>query len=237
MLNDSSRYDALGSADWRTRDDVRSLPEPRRADLELWILEQTWRFASSLAGRPHSPEDWRRALACVDRENRVRSLGPLLELGKTLRRQLNIADSSPPTTTGRSPAWMEDYLRGVAAEQLNAELSLELYRRVFAAHPDSFWAGYRAAATSFRLRNFTSAERDLRVCVAMRPANPILHSQLAACLYENDQLEEALRECESAIALDRDFEEAYRTRIFIWNRLDRHGAIDTDLARYKLLTR
>ncbi|GAC1345785.1 MAG: hypothetical protein NVSMB14_08990 [Isosphaeraceae bacterium] len=233
-----ARYDALGPNDWRTRDDVRFLPEPQRVDLELWIMEQTWRFGSALAERPDSPEDWRRALDCVEREARVRPLSPLLELAKTLRRRLKLPEPPAATiVTEQTPSWMEDYLRGVALESSQVKVALGLYRRVSVARPDSFWAHYRVAGAAFRLHDFSLAEKSLRVCATERPSNPILHTQLAACLYENDLLEDALRECETAIALNRDLEQAYRTRVYIWNRLDHKSLSGTDFERFKLLTR
>ena len=233
-----ARYDAPGPNDWRTRDDVRFLPESQRVDLELWILEQTWRFGSALAERPDSPEDWRRALDCVEREASVRPLRPLLELAKTLRGRLDLPEPPSKTVaTEQPPGWMEDYLRGVALESSQVKVALELYRRVSAARPDSFWARYRVAGAAFRLRNFQSAEKALRICVAARPSNPILHTQLAACLYENDQFNDALRECETALALNRDLIQAIETRVYIENRLNHQTSSGTDFERFKILTR
>lgn len=233
-----ARYDAAGPIDWRTRDDVRFLPQPQRDDLEIWMLEQTWRLASALAARPDSPEDWRRALNALEREYGARPLRPLADLAQTLRLKLGSPAPKPSDKPNpHAPVWMEEYLRGIAMEADRVKDALEFHRLAVAARPDLFWTHYRFSGTAFRLREFRAAEASLRFCVAARPSNPILHTQLAACLYELDQLDEALRECETAIALNRDLERAYETRVYIWNRLDQRQAGRPDFERYKLLTR
>ena len=56
-LND---YDVLGSGDWRQRDDVRFLPPADRDDIELWLLEQGYRFGRTVENRPElRRSDWK----------------------------------------------------------------------------------------------------------------------------------------------------------------------------------
>jgi serine/threonine protein kinase/tetratricopeptide (TPR) repeat protein len=124
-------YGLLEAADWRQREDVQFLPAQEREDLELWLMEQAFRYCKALCDRP-DPADWQRALAIIDR---VASSSPATafvrltdRLSQKLSRALRSAESMPRRTAkpGPSssflvrapavPAWLEEYLSGVAAE-------------------------------------------------------------------------------------------------------------------------
>ncbi|HWE36671.1 MAG TPA: protein kinase [Isosphaeraceae bacterium] len=230
-----ARYDVLGTADWRRRDDVTALPEADREELEAWLLEQAWRLASALASRPDSPDDWRRALDGLDRVGRLRSVAPFEALAADLRRKLSLPDP-PPRHAERAPSWMDAYLRGVAAEESNAAEALEHYRAALKARPGTFWAQYRLAAVAFRLGDFAAAARAMRGCVDRRPGSATLRTLLAGCLLPAGRPHDALEECE--LALDRDPDEVmgYRIRAFIHQQLGQPEASAADQRRYSLLT-
>jgi serine/threonine protein kinase len=128
-------YDVLGPGDWRQRDDVRNLSEQDRHDLSLWLMEQAFRYCRALGNRPASPADWRRAIAALDQVNTT----PPLQVLENLRRRIDAKlgqggtpDSQVQTRVALplqpaaglqklarhspDPPWLEDYLRGVAAE-------------------------------------------------------------------------------------------------------------------------
>ncbi len=71
-LND---YDVLGSGDWRQRDDVRFLPPADRDDIELWLLEQGYRFGRTVENRPElRRSDWKLAREYISRLGASRPL-------------------------------------------------------------------------------------------------------------------------------------------------------------------
>ena len=225
------RYGALGSEDWRLRDDVRYLPEAERADLGLWLLEQTWRMASALADRVDSPDDWRRGLAAVERVAAPRP-GALERVAARLRKQL---DRRPEGAAGAmADRCAEEYLAGIEEESASAAAALAHFRAALGERPASFWANYRAAAAAFRCGDFALAEAGLRRCLARRPANAVLRQHLAAALERLGRRAEALAECERALALDPDLAEIYLTRAMLRDGGDR-ADIDSDLRRARLL--
>ena len=75
-----ARFGVFESANWRLRDDVRSLGEADRVDLEMWLAEQAWRVASAWDRKPDSPEDWRRALALTGSSAEWPAIGAFADL-------------------------------------------------------------------------------------------------------------------------------------------------------------
>jgi serine/threonine protein kinase/Tfp pilus assembly protein PilF len=232
-------YDVLGPDDWRRRDDVRQLSEDDRAELECWLMEQTLRFARALGERRESVEDWRRALAALDRVLATRSLGPLETQRRILRDQLIQNEDQPPApdhpTGDAPPRWMEEYMLGVEAEPSRPGEALAHYRNVLEVRPNSFWAHYRVAAIAFLRSDNPTAITHLRACLARRPNNPVLHGLLAGRLYAANRLDEALEECNKSLAIDPDRPEFYLSRAFIRYDLGQEESYDADLGRFDLL--
>jgi serine/threonine protein kinase/tetratricopeptide (TPR) repeat protein len=230
-------YEALGPKDWRQREDVRALLTADREDLDLWLLEQTWRYARALADRPDSPEDWRLALACLERTLNRFALAPFEAQRRLLRRRLGLPEPAAGVRGPAAPRWIEQYLLGVEAEPSQASRALAHYREALRERPGSFWAHYRASAAAFRLGDLATAVEYLDFCVARRPSNPALRTQIAGCLFHLGRLDEALAQCNQALALDPEFREAYRTRAFLWEGLGHTDHLQSDLNRFALLTR
>ncbi len=229
-------YDVLGSEDWHRRDDVRYLPEGDRQELEAWLMEQAWRYAAALEARHASGDDWRRALACLERASALAPSALLEAECRALRARLGLPGSTP-RAIGTAPGWVEEYLLGVEAEPLHASLAFEHYLNVLRTRPESFWARYRAAGVACRLGDFHEGAAHLARCVRRFPANPALRTQLAACFNALGKPEAALEECERALALAPDFREAIRTRALILARLGQADGVRADLSRYEALSR
>ena len=123
-------YNVLGAEDWRQRDDVRVLPVADREDLELWLLEQAYRYCRALDDHPNSPKDWQRACDIIERLEANGPLSALTALSHHLRvklgrkapaerlREAGSRTRSKFVTATAAPASreLEEYLLGVAAE-------------------------------------------------------------------------------------------------------------------------
>lgn len=241
-LRQLDRYDILADPDWRLRDDIRHLPEPDRSDLELWLLEQIYRYVRALADRPDSPADWQRGRALLERTIAHAPLGAFETLHRALCRKLHLPDPPPAagSASARSagpPRWMDEYLLGVEAEPDRARDAQTHYRRVLQERPDCFWGHYRAATVAYRLGDHAAAAEHLSRCIARRPDNPALRAQRAACLFELGKYDAALEECNQALTLDPDHATSTRTRTFIRGRLGQVDSLEDDVRRFELLTR
>ncbi len=243
-----ARYEAATDPDWRARADVRSLPDREREELEAWLLEQVLRRAVALGDRPDSPEDWRRAEALLARAAARAPLAALVDLRRTLRSRLQLPPAGPvPADAPRPPAWLDDYLAGVAAEPLHAREALDYYRSALRGRPDLLWAHYRAAAVACRIDEYPGAAEHLRRCVDRRPNNPALRVQLAALLLKvhrdtpqwlpRPPAGAALAECERALALDPDYAEAKATRAMILQASGQAESVEADLDRFAVLAK
>ena len=242
------RYGASSDVDWRSREDVRSLPGRDREELEAWLLEQAFRRAVALADRPDR-EDWGRAEALLAMTVARAPLAPLTELRLTLRHRLQLPPPGPPAAaTPAPPAWLGSYLAGVAAEPLHAREALGHYRDALRGRPGLFWAHYRAAAVACRIDEYPEAAEHLRDCVDRRPKNPALRAQLAAVLFRVEQDTppgrespwppgSALAECDKALDIDPDFSEAIFTRALIRRASGQPEGVRADIGRFALLTR
>ncbi len=114
-------YELLSSNDWRKRDDIRMLPEADRRDLELWLLEQTYRYCRSLHDRANSPTDWERARSILDHVSSPLYLTAYEQLIHELDARLKAAGAEPsPRPPARAASDDQNeadlYLLGVAAE-------------------------------------------------------------------------------------------------------------------------
>jgi serine/threonine protein kinase/Tfp pilus assembly protein PilF len=240
-LRQLDRYDVVANPDWRLRDDIRHLPEPDRSDLEVWLLEQIFRYARALADRPDSRDDWQRGRALLARTIAQTPLGALETLHRSLCRKLHLPDPPPASASASGsaepPRWMDEYLLGVEAEPDRARDALGHYRRVLKERPDCFWGHYRAATVAYRLGDHAAAAEHLGRCIARRPDNPALRAQRAACLFELGKYDAALEECNQALTIDPDHATSTRTRTFIRGRLGQVDSLEDDLRRFELLTR
>jgi serine/threonine protein kinase/Flp pilus assembly protein TadD len=217
-----NRYGVLDpGGGWRQRDEFRKLPPSKRGDLEVWLLEQSLRFAHALSERPDSPGDWQRALISLERVAASSPFSPLRAECRALRRQLGLPEPSPgaddaPRSRASPPRWMEEYLLGVEAElRGDARGAMERYKTVLALRPRSFWANYRGAVVASLLEDYDEAVNRFRECVGQRPDNPDLRRQFASCLYWDGRYEEAAEQCDKAQSLDPDRAETYVTRLFL----------------------
>ncbi|MDR3619435.1 MAG: serine/threonine-protein kinase [Paludisphaera borealis] len=111
-------YKILEPGDWREQDNYRFLPAADRDDLELWLVEQTFRACRALANRPDSPDDWLRARTLIDRVCGAAAPRVLAALRNRLDDQLATVGVATATRSDSVPAspCIEEYLQGVAAE-------------------------------------------------------------------------------------------------------------------------
>ena len=157
--NDSSTLETAGRAlknygvfdpgDWRQREDVRNLPHADREELELWLLEQTFRYCLALSEHSDSREDWLRARNLLEQLGEVASLPIFTTLGERLDLKLGIATSNPSSSAefaarSISPGRLSrnafslsvsEYLMGVAAE-CDIDESTESQTQLATRRPD-----------------------------------------------------------------------------------------------------
>jgi tetratricopeptide (TPR) repeat protein len=253
-------YNVFDSADWLKRDDVRCLPTSDREELELWICEQAFRFAQLLATRPDSPTDWVRALTVLDHASSHRVISAFAPIEKLLRTNLQktaIGDSIA-VAASRSPAplWLEKFLLGVVSETqcdfsqpdytnlrssavmeatfASTSEALQHYEAMLELRPDSYWGHYRAAVAAQVLERMADTVVHLQACLEKRPNNPVLRGQLAGCLVRLGHFEDALEQCNLAIAGSPDFAEFYRTRAFIKVALGESADLAEDLRNFEI---
>ncbi len=123
-------FGMFGPGDWRRNESFNYLRGAEREDLELWLMEQAYRYCVALSERPESRHDWERARNLLDRLQKTNPLPVFANLAASLNSKLDHA-SSNVSHAGRSvvdldektgpysqlaPAWMNEYLLGVAAE-------------------------------------------------------------------------------------------------------------------------
>lgn len=238
------QYDVVENTDWRQRDDIQSLPEPERTELEIWLLEQILRYVRALGDRPGSTADWVRALALLDRTIAHASYRPLLTERQRLQEQLSHqanpphqALAAPPQSATTPPLWIEEYLRGVLMEPRHARQAQVHFETMLKERPHSLWGHYHAATIAYRLGDQQAAVTHLQECVAQRPRNVNLRAQLAACLFLMGHYEAALAECTRALAIDPDHAISTRNQSFVRGRLGQEAGVESDIRRFELLTR
>ncbi len=245
-----AHYDVVDDPRWRSRDDIRFLPDRERGELEAWVIEQIFRRAVALSERS-DPKDWQRASISLDQAIAQTPIAALRTLRSTLRDRLGSTSSnSLPTSSEPStppPAWLESYLAGVAAEPLHARQALGYYLDALRNRPDMFWAHYRASVVACRIDEYPTANRHLQECVVRRPKNRWLLTQHGGLLLKLEQdaicgsslstLRDAEVECNRALSLDPDFAEAHFTRTLIRQALGQTESVSADIDRFSTLTR
>ncbi|MDB5352822.1 MAG: serine/threonine protein kinase [Planctomycetota bacterium] len=228
-------YGVSGPEDWRSRDDVRALNENDRADLEMWLLEQTWRLANAWGNRPNSPEDWQRALALLERSPDWASLATFDSFRRALRERLHMSASWPASAHVHA-GWLDRYAAGIEAETNDARKALSHYDAASAARPECLWPRYRASVVAARLGNYRLATQHLARCLELHPRNPALWTLKAGCLMGSEKADDALQCCNRALELDPDFLDAYILRCFARTRLGQSEGLEADAARLAQLS-
>ena len=244
-------YNVGNDPRWRNRNDVRFLPERERGELEAWVLEQIWRKATALGERPDSPRDWERAVNLLDRAisecpaTAFRNLRSIFQ-ARLGRKSAGLGQAGSGGAPASAPAWLEAYLAGVAAEPLHAREALGHYLDALKLRPDLFWGHYRAAVVAIRIDEYQVACRHLQECLARRPDNKLLHTQLAALILKLEldsvtgssfaTLDDAESESDRALQLDPDFAEAHYTRTLIRQAAGQTKGVRDDIHRFALLT-
>jgi len=244
-------YDVLTSKQWRLRDDVRLLPAADRKDLEVWLLEQAYRYCRALIGQTGSRSNCERAMAILDHARGSLETPALTALLLRLQTGMESQSFVPLIHTGDSrwrkaestpaPYWIDEYLLGVAAEYepepgLAATEALGHYENMLESHPGSYWGHYRAAAMCYRLGRHAEAESHLRHCLNRRPENGTLRGQLAACLSLLNRIDDALRECDQALEAAPDVPTLFQNRAFIRASAGNTDGVAEDIDRFELLS-
>jgi serine/threonine protein kinase len=224
------------TVDWRTRDDVRALPERERDELEAWVLEQAWRLSLALEVRSDDPENLKRALRDLERVAGLRTAGPIERRLRALRRRLGWPES-PPRSVSTAPPWMEAYLRGVELEDHFPGEAAACFRQALAERPGFYWAQHHLASVLGRLGGNLEAAAYLRHCVERYPDCAWLRQEMGTRLLVLGQLEEAREQFDLAAVLDPDLDVAYRDRLLVRARLGQLHETQADLIRFASLTR
>ena len=122
-------FGVFGTGDWRQSEDFRHLPRYEREDLELWLMEQAYRYCLALAERPDSWHDWQRAQSLLEHITEVSPSPVFSALAARLNQQLGRPGSHDPNSKRQiqsdpkfdppahsTPAWLNEYLLGLAVE-------------------------------------------------------------------------------------------------------------------------
>lgn len=244
-------YGVFTSREWRLRDDVRLLPAADREDLEVWLMEQAYRYARALFDETNSRLDCDRALTILDHASGPLSTRALAAL--RLRGTTKLGDSASSPIADRpeprwrrselaaAPAWIEEYLLAVAAEyevdpQAAALHALEHYDNMLADRPSSYWGNYRAAAMCYRLGRNADAAAHLRRCLSRRPENAMIRGLRAACLALLNQFDEALRECDQALEGAQEVAVLFQNRALIRATSGKTEGVAEDVEHFELLS-
>jgi serine/threonine protein kinase/predicted Zn-dependent protease len=244
-------YGVITSREWRLRDDVRLLPAADRDDLELWLMEQAYRYSRALIAESASRAACDRAVSILDNAASALATPAFDALRLRLAAQFKTHTAAPnagAVDSGRQAdkvtaahPWIDEYLLGVAAEyQLEPEAAasqaLDHYDNMLEYRPRSYWGHYRAAAMCFRLGQNADAVSHLRKCLNRRPENALLRGQRAACLALLNQCSEALRELDQALDGNPDVAELFQNRALIRASLGTTEGVADDIEHFEVLS-
>ncbi len=123
-------FGVSGNGDWHQSDDFRHLPRHEREDLELWLMEQAYRYCLALSERPDSWPDWNRARLLLEHITDVNPSPVFTALATRLNERLDRSRSHAPSSKSvqtrsdpkfqppahSTPAFLNEYLLGVAVE-------------------------------------------------------------------------------------------------------------------------
>jgi tetratricopeptide (TPR) repeat protein len=124
--------------------------------------------------------------------------------------------SPPPTGQNQQPG--------------DLALAEAAYFRILRAEPDRVEALHGLGGLAYRQGKYRKAIRWLRKAVALRPDNPLLHSNLAAAYQAAGRLPEAEDCCRQALRLRPDLAEAYNNLASV---LQARGNPEEAAARYR----
>ena len=200
-------YGLLGPGDlptvgnWRERPALRRLPAADREDLELWLMEQAYRYCRALEDRPDSPEDWRRALELLEAVTAPAPTRALEPLKRRLRALLGKGGSTAAPGAGdrASCAWLDAYLLGVLAE---CEPGSQDFHETAGSAPTRGPADVAAILDAQTLARRRTAERALghyRTMLALRPHSFWGHYRAAVASYGLDRTAEAAGHLEQCL--------------------------------------
>ncbi len=181
--------DVPGVGNWRERPALRRLPAADREELELWLMEQAYRYCRALEDRPDSPDDWRRALEILEAVTAfapTRAFEPLRHrLGALLGRDGSGATSGE---AGRAACpWLDEYLLGVVAE---CEPESRVPHETAGGPPTSGPANL-AAMLDAQTRAARRALGHYRTMLTLRPDSFWGHYRAAVASYGLDRAAEA----------------------------------------------
>jgi serine/threonine protein kinase len=128
-------YDVFKDENWRQKDAIQTLPTQDREDLELWLMEQAFRYCRALEQRASSPDEWLSALTIIKNVNSKLYLEAFDELRDVLISKLGqrvmddaasegLRDNRPDhearsgseAPQGVAPPWLNEFFLGLAAE-------------------------------------------------------------------------------------------------------------------------
>jgi serine/threonine protein kinase len=207
-------YGVLEPGDWRRRDALRYLPDADREELELWLMEQAFRYCLSLCDRPDSREDWQRARNLLDHLGKLTPIPAFRLLGERLDLKLGVASSTPrasdrptaqPGPTGRGAqalsTGLTEYLMGVAAEcDLEASPGSEKHPAVSEVDVNSADGLVPVEPHGRVWRNSARALGHYRKLLALRPDSYWGHYRAAGACYALGSFAEAAWHLERCLA-------------------------------------
>jgi serine/threonine protein kinase/tetratricopeptide (TPR) repeat protein len=244
-------YGVLTSRNWRLRDDVRLLPAADREDLEIWLMEQAYRYARALLAMSTSRTACDRARLILDHAAGSMAITAFEDIRFRLGAKPESGAASPApdraetalriSPSSAAPIWVDEYLLGVAAEYevepvAAASRALDHYDNMLVHRPKSYWGHYRAAAMSYCLGRNANAATHLTCCLTRRPENATVRGQRAACLSLLNRFDEALRECDQALQGAPDLPGLFQNRAFIRAISGKTDGIAEDIESFELLS-
>ena len=138
-------FGVRSQGDWRRNEGFSQLPRAELEDLELWLMEQAYRYCLALAERPDSRHDWERARSLLAHLAETYPFPIFTTLAAQLTVKLHPVGSTVSRIQGSeiqsdsefvipahsAPTWLSEYLLGVAAECA--------FRSVGVRHPSIAW--------------------------------------------------------------------------------------------------
>ncbi len=231
-------YGVFEPGDWRLREEVRYLPRADQEDLELWLLEQAYRYCVALCERPESQEDWKRAQNLIEHLGASTSLAAFTALGDRLKKKLELAASKPVVPGGsgvqshrvaRPPAqsispWLNEYLLGIATEcDLEVQSAAEPARATTQLDPGRTIGPDPSTLPIAGRPQAARALEHYREVLAHRPDSYWAHYRAAGVCYLLGSFSETAEHLERCLALrpNNPALRGYRAACLAW--LDRHS--------------